>query len=169
MSKVTILDTVTGEKKVHWQQDADVYYWAEGNGLCDCNRSLAFLSLNDCSDCGTSRYLICDVEGDFEGQTKEEVLAWLNDDYPTEFVKKFNLPIMEDIDITTEQVLLSDAFPDMQSLEELWISLAKITQHIVDDNAKCNKLYPTQTRAQQMVHINALIKAIKHHHTGDKK
>lgn len=35
---VTLRDTVTGATATH-HHPASLYWWAEGNGSCDCNRS----------------------------------------------------------------------------------------------------------------------------------
>ena len=99
--KVTLLDTKTGERRdcSDWHDGAEfgVYWWSEGNGSCDCNRALAFdltededyqeeqrlalgLERNTCL--GAERWLIVDVHGDLEGQTRDQVLAEANGDYP---------------------------------------------------------------------------------------
>lgn len=99
----TFKDLVTGT--THRVQDAspyDVYWWTEGNGSCDCNRAghcgaeeemEAALSkahpelLPHQSLCyGCKRFIAVDVEGDFEGLSKEQLLKALNSGYPKELL-----------------------------------------------------------------------------------
>ena len=83
--KVVILDTQTGERKTTDESfDWDAYWWAEGNGSCDCNREIPFVGL-DFSDCfckGAKRYLIVEAE------SKEYSLDEYNSDYPAELKEK---------------------------------------------------------------------------------
>lgn len=62
---VTLLDTVTG--KIRTDSLGTPWYWAYGNGDCDCNRSLVFDPLQNEPECGESRYYIVAVEGDESG------------------------------------------------------------------------------------------------------
>ena len=71
---VTIRDTVTGETRKDSQWSP--WWWAYGNGSCDCNR--AFVFGND-EGCGQRRYYIVAVEGDESGYTLDEDY---NDSYP---------------------------------------------------------------------------------------
>lgn len=72
-----------------------------------------------------------------------------------------------DIIIAGEAIMtnLNDAKEGMQTLEELWISLGKISSHVVEDNGKCDGEYPVTVRKLQMVSIRTLIDAIEAHHT----
>lgn len=82
-NKITILDTETGEKK-EVSTDADAFYWAGGNGSCDCNRELEFgIELDDKDYCiGEKRYLI--VEHDYVGYSVRD----FNESYPDELVNE---------------------------------------------------------------------------------
>jgi hypothetical protein len=64
---VTILDAVTGETRVNSQWSP--WWWAYGNGSCDCNRGLLFG--ND-EGCGENRYYIVAVEGDESGYAMDK-------------------------------------------------------------------------------------------------
>jgi hypothetical protein len=59
---VTILDTVTGETRT--DSEWSPWYWAYGNGSCDCNRGFLFGNEHECEQ---RRYYIVDVEGDDSG------------------------------------------------------------------------------------------------------
>jgi len=89
---VEILDTETGER-VKLPPDHSPYWWAEGNGSCDCNRRLlAFPDLDDAAfeageeqGCiGSKRFLIVATEGDTAGCTLWGFNTW----YPTELAEK---------------------------------------------------------------------------------
>lgn len=71
---VTILDTVTGETRT--DSEWSPWYWAYGNGSCDCNRGALF---GREEGCGQRRYYIVAVEGDESGYTLAEDY---NDSYP---------------------------------------------------------------------------------------
>lgn len=87
----TILDIQTKQRRTVPDQEASVFWWTEGNGSCDCNRSIAMgYSLGPAGSClGNLRFLVVDVHGDLEGWDKAEVLAEANRDYPKELVQKF--------------------------------------------------------------------------------
>lgn len=58
--KLTLLDTETGQTK-RFDDSASPYWWAEGNGSCDCNREIRMLgkSTMDNGTClGHKRFLI---------------------------------------------------------------------------------------------------------------
>jgi hypothetical protein len=75
-TKLVLIDTQTGEK-VSIKSKEDAFYWAEGNGSCDCNRELLFGKDTNNGHClGSKRYLI--IESDYENYTLDE----LNEDYP---------------------------------------------------------------------------------------
>jgi len=80
---VTVLDTVTGETATddRWTE----YWWAEGNGSCDCNRDLLFDNdTEDTGHCmGNHRYLIVASE------SKSHNLLELNRNYPEELIEKY--------------------------------------------------------------------------------
>lgn len=81
--KVTILDTKTGERLQNDKWSA--YWWAMGNGSCDCNRSI-FMGHSEagggiCKEC--KRYLIVKADSD------EYSLREFNDDYPQDLVDKW--------------------------------------------------------------------------------
>lgn len=89
----TLLDTKTGKTAVAKSMDSSLFWWAEGNGSCDCNRSIAIG--DDVDDemteqfgeglCfGYTRIVAIDVHGDFEGMTKKEILEEMNSEYPDE-------------------------------------------------------------------------------------
>jgi len=76
--------------------DESVVWWTEGNGVCDCNRMLAFgLKPKDIGEVwfclGCKRFVAIDVEGDLgyvdydggckERVTKEQVLIAMNAGY----------------------------------------------------------------------------------------
>lgn len=64
---VTVLDTETGE--THINSEWSPWYWAYGNGSCDCNRGALF---ENEEGCGERRYYIVAVEGDESGYTLDE-------------------------------------------------------------------------------------------------
>ncbi len=81
---VTVLDTETGRTATDERFSA--FWWAEGNGSCDCNRRYLFDSFEDegvgvCK--GAHRYLIVSCS-DPDGYTYED----FNDDYPKELVDR---------------------------------------------------------------------------------
>jgi hypothetical protein len=86
--KPTLLDTETGERRESCS-DFDDYWWAEGNGACDCNRRLLFgLSEdpsreNTCEGC--HRFLI--VTADKSAYSLRE----LNEGYPEELLRQHGL------------------------------------------------------------------------------
>jgi len=74
--RMTIQDTQTGEKAVAPWDEFDAFWWAEGNGSCDCNRQLAF-GRDHGGECRSERYLIVGVEGDADGRSIDD----FNDGY----------------------------------------------------------------------------------------
>lgn len=90
----TLLDTKTGQIVVPGEDwDSSLYWWAEGNGSCDCNRAIAMgiedelqeeLGLADNICLGSTRIIAIDVTGDLEGFSKEGVLDEINESYPKE-------------------------------------------------------------------------------------
>ena len=94
----TFKDLVTGDIRKPREGFGDVYWWTEGNGSCDCNRARLFDGADEEMDAamrakhpelephqsycyGCQRFIAVDVEGDFEGLTKNELLAELNREY----------------------------------------------------------------------------------------
>lgn len=78
---VTLRDTVTGATATH-HHPASLYWWAEGNGSCDCNRSRPFLSEDewDAKECNPGlRYVVVDFTPDVPGMEKDEALRWMNE------------------------------------------------------------------------------------------
>lgn len=53
---------------------------------------------------------------------------------------------------------------DTQTIEELWISIAKLAAHVVEDNKLYNGSYPLRVREQQLVSIKALVNVIQETH-----
>lgn len=93
----TILDTKTGVKVKATGWDYSFFWWAEGNGSCDCNRVILFgrkaekelEAIHGVGICfGNHRYIATDIHGDLEGLTKEEILMALNDGYPEEVLNE---------------------------------------------------------------------------------
>ncbi len=84
---VTVLDTVTGEQGTQ-NTPFGTYWWAEGNGSCDCNRATFFPEQvneagnvvdEDTGYCrGCIRYRIVDAQPLLAGYT----LADFNEGYP---------------------------------------------------------------------------------------
>ena len=104
--KVTLLDTKTGRRHYCDKWDFPVRWWTAGNGSCDCNRAIASGG-RDLEDAqrkalgiawglciGAKRWLIVDVT-DTEGETREQVLADANSDYPPELVAQYMTPNVE--------------------------------------------------------------------------
>lgn len=88
----TILDLKTGKSKkcTHTFSIFDVWWWTEGNGSCDCNRILAMgHDWDDFERCECRRFILVDVDGDFEGWTKEEILAEANLEYYGKLSKNY--------------------------------------------------------------------------------
>jgi len=57
---------------------------------------------------------------------------------------------------------------DMQSIEELWKSLAFFCNNRVVDNIKYDGVYPISAREMQMPTLKALVEAIEEFHTKFK-
>lgn len=85
MSRLTILDTVTG-MELPIDTPFDAWWWEAGNGSCDCNRAVHFVDDDEgCICLGARRYLI--IESDFPGTTLRE----LNADYPEELLQSHGI------------------------------------------------------------------------------
>ena len=112
----TILDTVTGEKKkVDSKFDNPWWWWSEGNGSCDCNRSIAFGKDDELDELmrakhpelerwqsicyGFSRFLIVGVDGDCGTCSMLD----FNADYPKELVDKY-INLENKMSITIESI-----------------------------------------------------------------
>jgi len=83
----TLKDTKTGSVKdagIGW--DGSYWSWTDGNYGCDCNKALAFFGRDDEAawkmQCGSTRFIAVDVNGDLEGYTKEDIIAEMNRYYP---------------------------------------------------------------------------------------
>lgn len=80
---VTLLDTKTGRRH-ETGDDFDPFWWAEGNGSCDCNRRLIMgqETTKPKEFCeGAERFLIVAASDDSYS------LRELNSDYPIELLK----------------------------------------------------------------------------------
>lgn len=91
-------DLETGEEGEFPDFDFSVYWWTEGNGACDCNRSVCLGKANEMEErmcvkypelkswqgvCyGCKRFIAVDVRGDLEGYTKEQIVQMMNLEYP---------------------------------------------------------------------------------------
>lgn len=91
----TLKDLITGIVKKAY--DASVFWWTEGNGSCDCNRSIVFGKHEEMTAAqrvehpelerhqgycfGCKRFIAIDVDGDLEGLSKEKALQELNRGY----------------------------------------------------------------------------------------
>lgn len=99
----TLLDTETGETRGA-SQFKGWFWWAEGNGSCDCNRAIIFDKEDemearfpppdgvpdDCGVCfGCTRFIAVDVHGDLEGMSKAQILEDMNSEYPEELVRRY--------------------------------------------------------------------------------
>ena len=91
-----LLDTKSGKTATPEKWDSSLFWWAEGNGSCDCNRAIAISEEVHSELCeqhgegtcfGAQRIVAIDVFGDLEGMTKEQVLAEMNQDYPQDIVE----------------------------------------------------------------------------------
>ena len=96
--KIDILDTKTGNRKTI-DTDAIPYWWAEGNGSCDCNRAIEMgrseemdaemrrlhpeLKEWQCICYGCERFLITDCDND------EYPIQEYNKFYPKDLVRKY--------------------------------------------------------------------------------
>jgi hypothetical protein len=80
---VTILDTAT-QARVQ-DSDASFFWWADGNGSCDCNRELLFGNETEGNTCiGSQRYLIVGVNTD-------DNLRDLNAHYPDSLLQQYSI------------------------------------------------------------------------------
>jgi len=79
---VVILDTETG--KLATETGAVGFFWAEGNGSCDCNREDLFDVDTEGDTCiGCHRYLI--VAHNYPNYSINE----MNSDYPKDLINKY--------------------------------------------------------------------------------
>ncbi len=63
-----------------------VAWWEEiGNGHCDCQRAQIFYG-ESAQQCGKRHFVVVDVVGALEGESKNEILRWINDGYPAESI-----------------------------------------------------------------------------------
>ena len=78
---VARLDTMTGETKE--VSGSSSYWWAEGNGMCDCNRAIK-MGHADVGEamCGEERYLIVACDADIYS------LREFNEDWPAALLNK---------------------------------------------------------------------------------
>jgi len=97
----TLLDTETGETR-EASEFKGWFWWAEGNGSCDCNRAIVFDKEDEmeerfadeglpdgCGACfGATRFIAIDVHGDLGHNTKAQILEDFNRDYPEELVRR---------------------------------------------------------------------------------
>ena len=105
--EIAILDTVRNEKVMfedkHWE--GDIWYWTEGGGSCDCNRSIKFSDevddemdremrgrfpdLEDDQTCcyGANRFLIVKVDP----MPESYELLDFNRSYPEELLMKYGI------------------------------------------------------------------------------
>lgn len=60
----------------------------------------------------------------------------------------------------------SNQYEGKQSLGELWQSMEKLSQHVVEDNAKSTD-YPLSVRTHQLASMKALISEIERHHVSE--
>ena len=93
-----LLDTETGEKH-EASQFTGWFWWAEGNGSCDCNRAIVFDKEDELEEkfgegvCpGGTRFIAVDVHGDLEGMSKAQILDDFNSEYPEELVRRYVQP-----------------------------------------------------------------------------
>jgi hypothetical protein len=93
----TLLDTETGQKVDAAKMDCSLFWWAEGNGSCDCNRAICLgedivdeltKKFGEHVCYGSERIIAIDVHGDLEGRTKDEALEEINESYPEELVAR---------------------------------------------------------------------------------
>jgi hypothetical protein len=69
LGTVTILDTQTGETVI--DSSTHAFYWADGNGSCDCNREMLFGIDTEAGVClGCSRFLI--IKHDYPDYSLDE-------------------------------------------------------------------------------------------------
>ncbi len=78
---VDILDTETGEKVT--KEGHSTYFWTEGNGFCDCNRTDRYDESRYCLGC--RRFLVVGVNPLLSGYTLDD----FNRGYPTELTERF--------------------------------------------------------------------------------
>lgn len=78
-------DLETGAEAWHEGQPWSLYWWAEGNGCCDCNREDVFGHDSNhglCGFClGYKRYIVVDLEGIDDPEAKALAIEWMNEGY----------------------------------------------------------------------------------------
>lgn len=87
--KPTFLDLVTGRTVTadEHMSGFTLYWWADGNGSCDCNRAILFDDEgSDGVCCGSKRYVAVDVDID-DADEKADALDWMNSSYADEAQK----------------------------------------------------------------------------------
>lgn len=83
--EISLLKISTKELKTV-QTDCSVWWWAEGNGGCDCNRRIEFEGkLNEDDSCSSCEYLIYD----WSGEDKPTDIYYMNSYYPKELIDKY--------------------------------------------------------------------------------
>lgn len=85
--RVTILDT--SNDKVHCKEKISTFQLRENNWSCDCNRAEDSRDDVD-STCQSKRYLVIAAQPDLEDDY-EVSLVELNEGYPAELLRKYNL------------------------------------------------------------------------------
>lgn len=84
--RIKLLDTQTGKTRVIYKE-FDAFWWAEGNGSCDCNRKIFFydedIDIKQKHCTGTKRFLITEID------SIEYTLNEFNYDYPEELKNKY--------------------------------------------------------------------------------
>ena len=101
---LTLLDTETGERRETGEFASSYFWWAEGNGSCDCNRAIEFGKEDEMEErfpppddfpqgagacIGCTRFIAVDVHGDLEGMEKSLILEGMNQEYPKELLAKY--------------------------------------------------------------------------------
>lgn len=98
--KILLLDTKT--KQTATYEGGNLFWWAEGNGSCDCNRVIPFgkaveeeleNEVNGCGVCfGHNRFLAIDIivddDKDVAAIAKNIKLEQINQRYPKELIEE---------------------------------------------------------------------------------
>lgn len=89
MWAVTLYDRDTGETKTIELVRINFSWWATGGGSCDCRRAQLMRKYTDRQPVlshetclGYTRFVVIDVRGSFILQTKQDLLAEMNQQYP---------------------------------------------------------------------------------------
>ena len=96
----SLLDTKTGELIIATEMTSSLFWWADGNGSCDCNRAILFnkeqevhkeLAIDENHCLGHTRFIVVDVHGDFADLkiTKQQAIEEMNGCYPQELLNEF--------------------------------------------------------------------------------